>query len=102
MNQSRKKLMKAAIGQPCVKNAPVDIVITGVYSRTEEKYGERANRYVHIEAGHACQNILLQTVALNLGAVPIGAFYDDQVQAVLSLSPDHEPLYIIPVGHPRE
>jgi len=73
-----------------------------VYERTAEKYGGRAERYVKLEAGHACQNILRQAVALDLGTVPIGAFYDDQVQAGLSLPPDHEPLYIIPVGHPRQ
>jgi nitroreductase len=34
--------------------------------------------------------------------VPIGAFHDDQVQTALGLLEDHEPLYLIPVGHPRE
>jgi len=40
-------------------------------------------------------------VALDLGAVPVGAFYDDQVQAALGLAADQEPLYLVPVGHPR-
>jgi nitroreductase len=39
-------------------------------------------------------------VALGLGAVPIGAFEDEKIQAILGLPPDHEPLYLIPVGHP--
>ena len=73
-------------------------VVTAVYARTAAKYGERAERYVRLEAGHAAQNLLLQAVALDLGAVPIGAFYDDQVQAALGLPADHEPLYLIPVG----
>ncbi len=70
--------------------------------RTEAKYGERAERYVHLEAGHAAQNLLLQAVALELGAVPIGAFDDDAVQDALGLPDDHRPLYLIPVGHSRE
>jgi nitroreductase len=40
-------------------------------------------------------------VALRLGAVPVGAFYDDQVQAALGLASDIQPLYLLPVGHPR-
>ena len=75
-------------------------MITAVYDRTEEKYGERAERYVKIEVGHAAQNLLLQAVALDLGAVPVGAFHDDRDAAVMELPPNHEPLYLIPVGHP--
>jgi nitroreductase len=52
-----------------------------------------------LEAGHAAQNLLLQAVSLELGAVPIGAFYDQQVQEVLGIPADHQPLYLIPVGY---
>ena len=62
---------------------------------------ERSPRYVHLEAGHTAQNVLLQAVALGLGAVPIGAFYDTEVQNVMSLPEDHQPLYLIPIGHPE-
>ena len=98
----RLKLWEAGLKQDAIREAPAVFVITAVYERTAKKYGDRAERYVKLEAGHACQNILLQAVALDLGAVPIGAFYDDKVQAALSLPPDHEPLYLIPVGHPQE
>jgi SagB-type dehydrogenase family enzyme len=97
----RKELSNAALGQTPPAKAPVSFVITAVYSRTAAKYGERAERYVKLEAGHACQNLLLEVVALDLGGVPIGAFYDEQVQEVLSLPPQHEPLYIVPIGYPR-
>jgi SagB-type dehydrogenase family enzyme len=87
--------------QSWVREAPAVFVIAAVYERTEGKYGSRAERYVILEAGHTCQNLLLQTVALDLGGVPVGAFDDDQVQAALELPPDHEPLYLVPVGHPQ-
>jgi len=98
----RPKLWEVGLKQDAIRDAAAVFVITAVYERTAKKYGGRAERYVKLEAGHACQNILLQAVALDLGAAPIGAFYDDQVQAALSLPPDHEPLYLIPVGHPRK
>lgn len=97
----RAALGDAAVRQRPVYEAPAVFVIAGVYQRTAAKYGQRAERYVHLEAGHAAQNLLLQAVALDLGAVTIGAFYDDQVRAVLGLRADETPLYLIPVGAPR-
>ncbi len=74
------------------------MVIAAVYERTTGKYGERGVRYVHIEAGHAAQNLCLQATALDLGIVTVGAFNDDQVKEALGLPEDEQPLYIIPVG----
>jgi len=80
----------------------VVIVIAGVYARTAQKYGaERSPRYVDLEAGHAAQNVLLQAVALELGAVVIGAFDDAGIRQVLGLGAEQQPLYLIPVGHPK-
>ncbi|MCP4605790.1 MAG: SagB/ThcOx family dehydrogenase [Proteobacteria bacterium] len=83
-------------------DAPIIIVITGVVSRTAGKYGDRAERYVKLEAGHVAQNILLQAVALDLGGVSVGAFQDEEVTKVLNLPAEHEPLYLIPVGYPAD
>lgn len=95
----RGDLADAALGQGSVASSALDIVICAVYERVTSKYGQRGVRYVHIEAGHAAQNIHLQAVALGLGSVPIGAFSDEGVQKTLGLPKDHEPLYIIPVGY---
>ena len=98
----RPSLFEAALKQNAVLNAPAVFIIAAVYERTAVKYGqERSPRYVHLEAGHATQNLLLQAVAFDLGGVPIGAFYDEAVKEALSLSDDHQPLYLIPVGHPK-
>lgn len=100
---ARQGLYDAALRQEPVLQAPAVFVLTAVYERTAQKYGsERSPRYVHLEAGHAAQNLLLEAVVLGLGAVPIGAFEDQRVQEVLGLPEDHEPLYLIPVGHPRD
>ncbi|MEM0202814.1 MAG: SagB/ThcOx family dehydrogenase [Archaeoglobaceae archaeon] len=93
----REELSTSAVGQKWVKDAAIDIVITAVYERTTSKYGERGIRYVHFEVGHVAQNVLLQATALDLGAVPVGAFYDEKVKKLLNLSIE-EPLYIIAIG----
>jgi SagB-type dehydrogenase family enzyme len=81
-----------------VREAAADIVILAVYERTTVKYGDRGIRYVHLEAGHAAQNVCLQATALGLGTVTVGAFYDDEVQAVLGAPKNEKPLYVMPVG----
>jgi SagB-type dehydrogenase family enzyme len=94
----RSDLATAALGQSCVKNSPASIVFSAVFERTTKKYRERGIRYVHMEAGHAAQNVYLQAVSLNLGTVVIGAFYDDRVRKVVGLADNEEPLIIMPVG----
>jgi SagB-type dehydrogenase family enzyme len=94
----REELAVAAVNQTCVKEGAISIVIAAVYERTTAKYGDRGVMYVHMEAGHAAQNIYLQATALGLGVVAVGAFYDDQVKDIIGLSENEAPLYIIPVG----
>lgn len=93
----RTQLAKAAIGQEPVKFGAADIVITAVFSRTTKKYGNKGKRFVLMEAGHAAQNIYLESVSLNLGTVSIGAFDDTQIKNILHLK-EEDPLYILPIG----
>jgi SagB-type dehydrogenase family enzyme len=97
----RRRLAEAALGQESVESAPAVFIVCGVFSRTEARYGRRAERYVYLEAGHVAQSLLLQAVALDLGGVPIGAFDDDAVAEVLDLPVDHDPLYLVPIGYPE-
>jgi len=94
----RQQLAGAALGQSSVKNGAIDLVFTAVYQRITRKYGDRGIKYVHMEIGHAAQNVCLQATAMNLGVVTIGAFDDQKVSKILNLPKDEEPLYIIPVG----
>ncbi len=98
--------LRAALGsaarQATVADAPAVFVISAVPARTAAKYGDaRATRYVDLEAGHAAENLLLQAVTLDLGAVVVGAFDDGDVLRVLGAPRGLAPLYLIPVGHPR-
>jgi SagB-type dehydrogenase family enzyme len=84
----RASLQAASLDQQWVGKAPLDIVVAAVYERTMERYGERGVRYV------------LQAVGLGLGAVTVGAFHDEDVKALLHMTSEEEPLYVIPVGQP--
>ncbi len=97
----RSALAHAALDQSWIARAPAVVVIAAVPKRTTRKYGERGIRYVHIEVGHAGQNLLLQAVGLGLRSVVVGAFRDRAVQQLLGLASDEHPLAILPVGYPR-
>lgn len=94
----RNDLADAALGQSSIRDGAIDLVFSAVYERTAQRYGERAKRYVHIEVGHAAQNVYLQAESLELGTVVIGAFDDESVNKVVRMPKDEQPLYIMPVG----
>ena len=59
----------------------------------------RDSRYIFLDAGHICQNILLAATALNLGACPVGAFFDEEIDKLLGLNSETEmSIYLTAVG----
>jgi SagB-type dehydrogenase family enzyme len=97
----RRAIYRSALRQEAIRDAAAVFVIAAVYRRTTGKYGAKQGlRYVHMDAAHCAQNLLLQAVALDLGAVPIGAFHEAEVQQAVGLT-EHEPLYLVAVGRPR-
>ena len=97
-SDKRSALGGAAYGQPSIADAPAILALCAVYERVTGKYGERGLRYVHMEAGHAAQNVYLQAVSLHLGTVVYGAFDDTRVAEILALGPQEQPLYLMPIG----
>lgn len=97
----RHALSRAAYDQPSIAEAPATLALCAVYERVTGKYGERGLRYVHMEAGHAAQNVCLQAVSLQLGTVVLGSFDDRSVKGVLNLPGRETPLYLMPVGKIR-
>jgi SagB-type dehydrogenase family enzyme len=94
----RQDVFAASLGQEMILEAPASIIISAIYERTSIKYGQRAERYVHMEVGSVAENIYLQAESLGIGTVFIGAFSDDQVKGVLNLPSQEQPLAIFPVG----
>lgn len=94
-----KPLFEASLTQSVVKKCAVSFIITAVWKRITNKYGDRGKNYAYVEAGHVGQNILLMATALNLKSVPIGAFFDDKLSRLLQIDGvKHTPIYQIPVG----
>lgn len=99
---ARESLARASLGQMWMRDGAIYLVFTAVYARTTGRYGPRGYQYVHMEVGHAGQNVHLQSSAMGLGTVVVGAFEDATVHRLLQLPGDETPLYIMPVGRPAE
>jgi SagB-type dehydrogenase family enzyme len=81
---------------------PVVFILTVVLARTQKKYLERGYRFGLLEAGHIAQNLSLVAVALGLGSVCMGGFYDDELNELLQVDPQEEPaVYGVLAGRAR-
>lgn len=96
----RAALQWAALSQEAVGQSPAVFVVAARPETITGEYGRRGQRYVHLEAGHVAQNLLLEATAMDLGAVPIGAFDDTRLREILDLPGDREVVYLVPIGEP--
>ncbi len=93
-------LFRACLSQSMILDAAAVLVFAAIFERTTNRYGERGERYVYNEIGHASQNVHLQVESLGLGTVVIGAYRDQEVEEVLELGEEYRVLYLMPVGKP--
>lgn len=93
--------IRAAWNQSMAGESGVTFFLSVVFERCARKYGERANRYVYMDAGHVSQNIYLQATSLGLGSVAMAAFDDAACNALVGLDGDRERIvYLHAVGKP--
>jgi SagB-type dehydrogenase family enzyme len=81
----RSELARAAVHEDVIATAGAVVVVSAMFWRSRFKYGQRGYRFALLEAGHVIQNLLLTATALDLGAVPIGGFYDRHLDDLLGV-----------------
>lgn len=95
----RSQLHEYTHHQDMLLSAAVVLIITAVFIRTRVKYGERGYRHILLEAGHMAQNTYLMATAMNLGAVTIGGFLDDEINQVIQIDGvDEAAVYLVVIG----
>ncbi|MBE9039517.1 SagB/ThcOx family dehydrogenase [Oscillatoriales cyanobacterium LEGE 11467] len=97
----RRELHFLCLGQPLGRDAAVVLFHTADLARAVGKYGERAYRYLHLDAGHLGQRLNLAAIHLGLGASGIAGFFDDRVNEVLGIPEDEAVIYITTLGEPK-
>ncbi len=80
-----EQITAACLGQNQVRTSAVTFLWVAVTSRMTWRYGQRGYRYLHLDAGHVCQNLYLLAEQLGCGVCAIAAFDDDALNAALQL-----------------
>lgn len=97
----RRELHFLCLAQDLGRDAAAVVFHTAHLETAIARYGDRAYRYLHLDAGHLGQRLNLGAVQLGLGVSGIGGFFDDKVNEVLGIPTDEAVLYITTLGQPR-
>jgi SagB-type dehydrogenase family enzyme len=93
------KIRRGCLDQSFVKTSAATFIWSAVAYRMKWRYGERGYRYMHLDAGHACQNLYLSAEAIDCGVCAIAAFQDEEINSVLGIDGEEEfVIYVATVG----
>jgi len=99
----RHQITAAALGQTMCAIASAVFIWSAVFERCKWKYGQRAYRYIYLDAGHIAENLALAAVSLDLGTCEIGALFDDHINAIVGIDGIEESvIYMAVVGVPLQ
>jgi SagB-type dehydrogenase family enzyme len=87
----KTKLFEAA-GQAPIRKAPAALIIAGDSERSKKP------EWMHLEAGHAAQNVYLQAVSLEMGTVVMAGFKPEEVAKALNIPETEKVIFIMPLG----
>lgn len=92
-------LAQACLDQEMLATCAVAFIWVAVPARMTWRYSQRGYRYLHLDAGHVCQNLYLAAESLGCGACAIAAFDDDAVNRVLGVDGEEQfAIYLATVG----
>jgi SagB-type dehydrogenase family enzyme len=98
----RSHVVEQGLGQEFLGQCGAVLFLTMILQRMRPKYQDRSYRYGLLEAGHIGENAYLAATDLGLGACGIGAFMDDQINAMLGVDGVEEAaVYMLAVGHAK-
>jgi len=96
----RRELHFLALGQDLGRDAAAVVFHTANLPQAIARFGDRAYRYLHLDAGHLGQRLNLAAIGIGLGASGIAGFFDDHVNEVLGIPPEEAVLYLTTIGQP--
>jgi len=94
----RSQCWHFCLGQELARDAAALVIHTAHLGEALKQHGDRAYRYLHLDAGYLGQRMNLAAIRLGLGVSGIGGFYDDEVNALLGLSLEKIIVYITTLG----
>ncbi|MBI2581391.1 nitroreductase family protein [Candidatus Woesearchaeota archaeon] len=99
----RKQLAEASAQQYWMEQAPVHIVIVGVFDKHLRFFGERGkNLYVIQDCAMAAMQMMLAAHALGLGSCFVSAINEERVGEIILIRGNARPMGILTIGYPAE
>ncbi len=96
-------LTHACCDQAQVANSAVTFIWAAILERMYWRYTERSMRYLHLDAGHVCQNLYLAAESAHCGVCAIAAFNDELINTAIGLDgSDHFVIYAASLGRKPE
>jgi len=92
-NEICEDIISACHNQVFIGESAVTFIWSADIYRMKWRYGERGYRYLHLDAGHICQNLYLAAELVDSGVCAIAAFDDDKLNDILNL--DGENLFAV-------
>lgn len=96
----RREIFHLALGQELARDAGAVLIHTADLDAATKKYGSRAYRYLHLDAGHLGERLNVAAMRINLGVSGIGGFFDDEVNELLNIPEKELCVYITCIGRP--
>lgn len=91
-----EEISNACLNQKFVISGAVTFIWVADVARMTWRYGERGYRYLHLDAGHICQNLYLSAQVIGCGACALAAFDDEQLNSVMGI--DGQKQFVVYVG----
>ena len=85
--------------QAQITRSAATFIWAAVVERMFWRYVERGYRYLHLDAGHVCQNLALAAEQLGCGVCPIAAFDDEKLNHTMGLDGENQfVIYLASLG----
>ncbi len=97
---ARDALHRCCLWQELGRDCSFAVVHTIDLPRAVAALGERVYRTAHLDAGMIGQRLNMAAIRLGYGASGIGGFFDEFLNALLLLAPNHAVAYITTIGAP--
>jgi SagB-type dehydrogenase family enzyme len=92
-------IRRGCLDQPFVTTSAATFIWTAVPYRMTWRYGQRGYRYLHLDAGHVCQNLYLSAESVGCGVCAIAAFLDEEINPAMGIDGENEfVIYVATVG----
>ncbi len=97
---ARDAVQFLCLGQELGGDATAVVFHTADLQRAVRYQGDRAYRYLHLDAGIIGERLDLAALCEGLGASGIGGFFDDHVNRLLGIPTEQAVVYITTIGMP--